>query len=172
LITIPARYQPHTEPVSGGMSHATVCKDKHLDRDVLVKELQSGVDQRRIVDEVAALTSIRSKHVVQIYDVIKDRRGAIVGLVEEYIPGPDLYSLIPVTDTEGYLRIAYAISCGISDIHASGRVHRDIKPNNVKFDREGCLKIFDFGLARAERVNNSRRRWHAGIHGARALRGR
>jgi serine/threonine-protein kinase len=124
-----------------------------LDREVLIKELQLGVDQRRILDEVAALTSIRSKHVVQIYDVISDRRGAIVGIVEEYIPGPDLTGSIPVEDLNEFLRIAYAISCGLSDIHASGRVHRDIKPNNIKFDAEGCLKIFDFGLARDPQVN-------------------
>ncbi|MEJ1117083.1 protein kinase [Phyllobacterium sp. CCNWLW109] len=135
------------------MSHATVCLDTHLDRDVLIKELQQGVDQRRILDEVAALTSIRSKHVVQIYDVIKDSTGAVIGLVEEYIPGNDLVDFIPITDANLFLRIAYAIACGISDIHTAGRVHRDIKPNNIKFDREGCLKIFDFGLAREGQVD-------------------
>lgn len=153
MIKIPFRYQPHTQQTSGGMSHATVCLDSHLDRDVLVKELQQGVDQRRILDEVAALTSIRSKHVVQIYDVIKDENGATVGLVEEYIPGDDLVNFIPITDANLFLRVAYAIACGISDIHAAGRVHRDIKPNNIKFDREGCLKIFDFGLARDRQVD-------------------
>ncbi len=148
MIDIPQRYQPKSKPASGGMSHATVCRDTHLDRDVLIKELQAGVDQRRIFDEVAALTAIRSKHVVQIYDVIRDMGGAIVGIVEEYISGRDLVEFIPIDDVNEFLRIAYAISCGISDIHASGRVHRDIKPNNIKFDSEGCLKIFDFGLAR------------------------
>lgn len=153
MIAIPPRYRPRGGAASGGMSHATVCIDTHLDRDVLVKELQRGVDQRRILDEVAALTSIRSKHVVQIYDVIKDQAGAIVGLVEEYIPGSDLTDSIPVTDPNQFLRIGYAIACGISDIHAAGRVHRDIKPNNIKFDNEGCLKIFDFGLAREGRID-------------------
>ena len=135
------------------MSHATVCQDTHLDRQVLIKELQPGIDQRRIFDEVAALTAIRSKHVVQIYDVIKDVSGEIVGIVEEYISGPDLSTVIPITNTNDFLRVAYAIACGISDIHSAGRVHRDIKPNNIKFDAEGCLKIFDFGLARDGRVD-------------------
>jgi eukaryotic-like serine/threonine-protein kinase len=44
------------------------------------------------------------------------------------------------------LRIAFAITSGLSDIRACGHVHRDIKPNNIKFDAERCLKIFDFGL--------------------------
>lgn len=153
MIAIPRRYQPLSDPASGGMSHATVCRDIHLDREVLIKELQPGVDQRRIFDEVAALSAIRSKHVVQLYDVIRDTRGAVVGIVEEYISGPDLTASIPLADANEFLRIAYAISCGIADIHASSRVHRDIKPNNIKFDAEGCLKIFDFGLARDGRVD-------------------
>ena len=37
--------------------HATICKDTHLDRDVLIKELQPEVKQRRILDEVAAATA-------------------------------------------------------------------------------------------------------------------
>ena len=135
------------------MSHATVCHDEHLGRDVLVKELQSGIDQRRLSDEVAALSSIRSKHVVQIYDVIRNGSGVIVGLVEEFIPGDDLAKSIPVTNLSEFLKIAYAIACGLSDIHSAGVVHRDIKPNNLKFDAEDCLKIFDFGLARESELN-------------------
>lgn len=118
-----------------------------------MKELQAGTDQRRMFDEIAALTAIRSKHVVQIFDVIRDNNGLIVGLVEEFLPGSDLEALIPISNATDFLRVAYAISCGISDIHAAGRVHRDIKPNNIKFDAEGCLKIFDFGLARTNRHN-------------------
>ncbi|WP_084540107.1 serine/threonine-protein kinase [Azorhizobium doebereinerae] len=131
------------------MSRAHVCTDRHLDRDVLVKELQDGVEMRRLSDEIAALASIRSKHVVQLYDVIRDVSGNIVGIVEEYLPGDDLNSIIPLDDLEKFMRIAFAIACGIADIHSAGRIHRDIKPGNMKFDAEGCLKIFDFGLARA-----------------------
>lgn len=151
MITLPARYQPTSTQDSGGMSHATVCRDSHLDRLVLVKELQQGVDFRRILDEVAALSNVRSKHVVQIYDVVRDASSKIVGIVEEYLPGQDLLHIIPIVDTNVFLKIAYAIACGLADIHAAGRVHRDIKPNNIKFDAEGCLKIFDFGLSRSRK---------------------
>ena len=157
MIDLPRRYEPQSNPPSGGMSHATVCRDTHLDREVLIKELRPGIDQRRILDEVAALTAIRSKHVVQIYDVVKDAAGAVVGIVEEYISGAELTASIPITNEDEFLRIGYAVSCGISDIHSAGRVHRDIKPNNIKFDAEGCLKIFDFGLARDRRVDAATR---------------
>lgn len=151
---LPARYEKEGAPFSGGgMSTAFKCKDKHLDRHVLVKALQVGVDPKRILDEVKALSAIRSKHVVQIYDVLKDSSGAVTALVEEFLPGDDLNSVIPITDADAFIRYIYAIACGLSDIHAVGVVHRDIKPNNMKIDSEGCLRIFDFGLSRTDGVN-------------------
>lgn len=148
MIAIPQRYRPAGSAASGGMSHATLCRDTHLNRDVIVKELQGDQEQRRLIDEIISLSAVRSKHVVQIYDVVKNSHGEIVGIVEEYIPGEDLETLIPITEVGQFLRIAYGIACGIADIHAVNVVHRDIKPNNIKFDAEGCPKIFDFGLAR------------------------
>jgi eukaryotic-like serine/threonine-protein kinase len=151
---LPARYEKDGSPFSGGgMSTAFKCKDKHLDRHVLVKVLQKGVDQKRILDEVKALSAIRSKHVVQIYDVLKDGSGSVTALVEEFLPGQDLNDVVPINDVGTFLRHIYAIACGLTDIHAVGVVHRDIKPNNMKVDAEGCLRIFDFGLSRTDGVN-------------------
>jgi eukaryotic-like serine/threonine-protein kinase len=151
---LPPRYEREGPPFSGGgMSTAFKCKDKHLDRHVLVKVLQKGVDQKRILDEVKALSAIRSKHVVEIYDVLKDSSGAVTALVEEFLPGQDLNEIVPIKDVGMFLRHVYAIACGLADIHAVGVVHRDIKPNNMKIDAEGCLQIFDFGLSRTDGVN-------------------
>ena len=151
---LPPRYEKVGAPFSGGgMSTAFMCNDKHLDRNVLVKVLQKGVDQKRILDEVKALSAIRSKHVVQIYDVLKDGSGAVTALVEEFLPGQDLNDVLPIKDVGTFLRHIYAIACGLSDIHKVGVVHRDIKPNNMKIDAEGCLRIFDFGLSRTDGVN-------------------
>lgn len=151
---LPARYEKDGSPFSGGgMSTAFKCKDKHLDRHVLVKVLQKGVDQKRILDEVKALSAIRSKHVVQIFDVLKDGSGSVTALVEEFLPGQDLNEIVPIKDVGTFLRHVYAIACGLADIHAVGVVHRDIKPNNMKIDAEGCLRIFDFGLSRTDGVN-------------------
>ncbi len=132
------------------MATAMICKDNHLDRDVLIKALHKSVDQKRITDEVSALASIRSKHVVEIYDVIRDIDGNVTAIVEELVSGDDLNSKIPFIDLTEFIRALYAISCGLADVHSIGRIHRDIKPNNMKFDGEGCLRIFDFGLSRTE----------------------
>lgn len=146
---LPPRYVSSTSSFqNGGMSDATLCTDTHLDRPVLIKRLAPGTDARRLLDEIEALQVIRSKHVVQIYDIIKNARGEITAIVEEYLPGKDLTE-VPVPDlADDFMRLLFAMAEGISDIHNHGRVHRDIKRQNMKFDAEGCLKIFDFGLAK------------------------
>jgi serine/threonine-protein kinase len=48
----------------------------------------------------------------------------------------------------------YQVATGLSDLHAQGIIHRDIKPDNIKIDESGLVKIFDFGLARFSGVNN------------------
>lgn len=137
------------------MSHAIVCEDVNLERKVLIKSLQDGIDPGRLLDELSALLEIRSKHVVQIYDVILGKDGNVAAIVEEYLPGKDLSSLSAPASADAALRLLYPIAEGISDIHAHNRIHRDIKPINMKYDAEGCLKIFDFGLARIDGIDAS-----------------
>src|SRR6185312_10815437 len=102
----------------------------------------------RLLDELAALSAIRSKHVVQVYDVVRAADGSIKAVVEEYLSGDDIEGKPAPKDTRTTLDLLYPIAAGIADIHAHGRVHRDIKPGNMKRDADGCLKIFDFGLAK------------------------
>ena len=44
-------------------------------------------------------------------------------------------------------RIIFMLAKGLHHIHSNGVVHRDIKPENCLIDKEGVLKIIDFGLA-------------------------
>lgn len=143
------RYETLDASDRGGMGEILYCKDLHLQRKVVIKYLQYGVGSRRLLDEQKALSNLRSKHVVQLYDLVN-----IPGvgsdnpaIVLEFIDGEDLqvgsYSI-----NQEYLGIIWQISCGLSDIHSQGIVHRDIKPNNIKIDNEGIVKILDFGLSR------------------------
>ncbi|RVI98114.1 serine/threonine protein kinase [Sinorhizobium meliloti] len=145
---LPERYAKKVKVLSGGgMSDTAVCFDKNLQRHVVVKTLKQGIEKYRLMDELAALADIRSKYVVQVLDVIWNE-DEIVGFVEEYIEGTELKPLDPATNEVSALRLLYSIISGIADIHDSGRVHRDIKPDNMKLDAAGVLKIFDFGLAK------------------------
>ena len=143
------RYSPTGSSAEGGIGSVVFCHDKNLDRKVAVKVLQRGGEHRRLLDELAALQRIRSKHVVEIFDVTYFDRGATMGIVEEYIEGDDLDKRLgAMRSSEEFLRLLYQMSAGLADIHAVGVVHRDIKPSNMRIDGEGILKIIDFNLAR------------------------
>jgi len=45
------------------------------------------------------------------------------------------------------LRIAIDLADAVEYLHSKRIIHRDLKPANIGFDREGTLKLFDFGLA-------------------------
>lgn len=154
---IPARYIPTGKVLSGGMGEVLICQDTSLDREVAIKFIQNVRDQHRLFDEIAALQKIRSKHVVQIFDVFLNEVDRRIGIVQEYISGEHLTSF-PDKKTislNEYLKVLYQIASGISDIHAQDLIHRDIKPNNMKFDHSNIIKIFDFGLARFSGKNDS-----------------
>lgn len=146
MMILPTRYELSGTNGSGGMGDILYCKDKHLQRDVVIKLLKGDIEQRRLFDEQLSLIQLRSKHVVQLYDVVKV--GEQVGLVLEFIQGEDLFSGAYQSDMGGLLETLWQVACGLSDIHAAGIIHRDIKPNNIRRDCSDVIKVFDFGLAR------------------------
>ena len=145
-----SRYTSTGEKIEGGHGEVIICMDEHLERKVAIKFIFSNVDKRRLLDEIKALQKIRSKHVVQIFDIIVTQEPRRIGIIQEYIPGKDLFeiSASELLGKEEYLKLIYQIASGLSDIHNQGIVHRDIKLNNIKLDQENIIKIFDFGLAR------------------------
>lgn len=144
------RYEVIGTSLAGGMATVLPCQDTVLERRVAIKVMPGGADRRRIIDELGALLKMRSKHVVQVYDVLRIDKDDLA-IVQEFIDGKDLFdaSLAPKA-TFDYLRLVWQIASGIADIHHLDVIHRDIKPNNMKIDPEGVVKIFDFGLSRDE----------------------
>lgn len=144
-----SRYVPTGAIAAGGIGSVVFCEDKNLDRNVAVKFVQIGGEHRRLLDELAALQRIRSKHVVEIFDVAYFPPGHRMGIVEEFIEGDDLTARVGnVVPGDDFVRLIYQMATGLADIHAVGVVHRDIKPSNMRIDKEGILKIIDFNLAR------------------------
>jgi len=134
--------------MEGGMGTVLICNDRTLERNVAIKFIKTQDESRRLLDELNALMKVRSKHVVQVYDIVNDSERGL-GIVQEFINGPDLISNFsqPKSSQEYYLQI-WQIASGITDIHDVNIIHRDIKPNNMKLDDEKIIKIFDFGLAK------------------------
>lgn len=145
---LPTRYVYDGLTLDGGQGAVYVCRDLYLDRKVAIKVMKGVSDATELGKEMAAIQGVRSRHVAQIYDLVKSEHGGRVGLVQEYVPGPNVKDYAKKADiNQDYLRLLYQIAYGISDIHQSGKIHRDIKPSNIKLDAENIVKILDFGLA-------------------------
>jgi serine/threonine protein kinase len=147
-VKLPSRYKASSNTHTGGQGQVMVCRDKFLNRDVAIKTITDVTDTLTLGQEITALSSIQSKHVVQIFDLIKDPKDSYVAIIQEYLPGKDLSDFGSKPPPLGdYLKALFQIASGIADIHAHGRIHRDIKPVNMKFDAEDIIKIFDFGIS-------------------------
>jgi len=131
----------------GGQASVFYARDKWLDRDVVMKAGLPGSNYE-VIAEVRSLAAVNSKHVVAIYDALRDGSGKIAAIVEEDVEGVMLDAKfsanLGLTDK---LRLLYQLACGVNDIHTAKRIHRDLKPNNMKVRPDGLLKIFDFGIS-------------------------
>ncbi|EZG78389.1 cyclin-dependent serine/threonine protein kinase [Gregarina niphandrodes] len=103
------------------------------------------------IREIALLKELQHHpNIVRLHDVLHtDRR---LFLVFEYLDR-DLKKLLDVCDdgldpltTKSFL---YQLLRGVTHCHDHRILHRDLKPQNLLINREGALKIADFGLARA-----------------------
>ncbi|PFH37455.1 putative cell-cycle-associated protein kinase CDK [Besnoitia besnoiti] len=102
------------------------------------------------IREISLLKELHHPNIVRLRDVIHtDRR---LTLVFEYLD-QDLKKLLDVCDgglepstTKSFL---FQLLCGIAYCHEHRVLHRDLKPQNLLINREGALKLADFGLARA-----------------------
>ncbi len=149
---LPPRYQALPGlSMAGGYGTVEAVQDTFLDRQVLLKYMQDKQNNAQLINEIQGLSKARSRHVVEIYDVIKDTEGMVVGIIIEYLTGRDYHDFHTELHAKPleYLRILYQIATALADLHHAGIVHRDLKLENLKASASGLLKIFDFGLASA-----------------------
>lgn len=143
------RYVVSGQPLHGGYGQVFPVHDTFLDREVMCKRLRDGTTDGQLLNEISALASVRSKHVVEIYDVIRSSSGNVEAIIIEKLSGHSYSNFHARVDGSQRLalRALYQISCALSDLHDAGIVHRDLKPDNIQDSSEGVLKLFDFGIA-------------------------
>ena len=145
---IPERYKPTGKRLAGGMGEVLIYDDQNLNRKVAIKTVADVADVARLLDEITALQEIRSKHVVEIYDLVRGTKPHEIAIVEAFIPGSDLFALSAFGDLKVFPEDTVSDCVWHNRYSRAQRIHRDIKPNNMKFNEENLLKIFDFGLSR------------------------
>ena len=128
-------------------------RDLLLKRTVAVKVLKDQMTGdaafiRRFEREAQAVAAISHPHIVNIYDVGEE--DGTYFMVMEYVDGKNLKEYIrekgPLPVNEA-VQITRQIAEALQQAHAAGVVHRDIKPQNILFSRDGKVKVTDFGIA-------------------------
>eukprot|EP01138_Halocafeteria_seosinensis_P004520 gb/GECG01004624.1/.p1 GENE.gb/GECG01004624.1/~~gb/GECG01004624.1/.p1 ORF type:complete len:186 (+),score=18.89 gb/GECG01004624.1/:1-558(+) len=102
------------------------------------------------IREIALLKELQHPNIVRLYDVVHNPKK--LTLVFEYLD-LDLKRYLDQSagglETKWVKLFLWQQLCGIAFCHQHRILHRDLKPQNLLINREGELKLADFGLARA-----------------------
>jgi len=142
------------EPIGkGGMGAVYKARQKDLDRLVALKVLpvRAGTDPgftERFTREARALARLSHPNIVAVYEF--GQVDSLHYFIMEYVDGTNLRQVERSGGLEPKqaLAIIPQICEALQFAHDKGIVHRDIKPENILLDREGHVKIADFGLAK------------------------
>jgi tRNA A-37 threonylcarbamoyl transferase component Bud32 len=156
----PAELAPHFPQLEileclgrGGMGVVYKARQPQLERVVALKILapERVTDARfadRFLREARALAKLNHPNIVTIHDF--GQTGGYFYLLMEFVDGVNLRELLRggrMAPREA-LAIVPAICEALQYAHDRGIIHRDIKPENILLDKEGKVKIADFGIAR------------------------
>ena len=149
------RYEVEALLGVGGMAEVVLARDSALGRRVALKLLAPALVAdpmfvERFRREATAIAALSHANVVVVYE-----HGVAEGqpfIAMEYVPGRTVKQII----TEGAplppaVAVNYACQAlaGLEAAHATGIVHRDIKPQNLLVREDDTLKVADFGVARS-----------------------
>jgi serine/threonine protein kinase/Flp pilus assembly protein TadD len=137
----------------GGMGEVFLAEDTTLRRRVAIKRLSSMLGGQpqwvaRLRREAVALAAVNHPNVVTVHAV--SEADGIPFVVMELVEGSTLQRLLPPGgfEHERVVELAIPIVAALEAAHASGVLHRDLKPGNVMVTPDGRVKVVDFGLAK------------------------
>jgi serine/threonine protein kinase/TolB-like protein/Tfp pilus assembly protein PilF len=138
---------------AGGMGEVYLAEDTHLRRKVAIKMLAPELTRderglRRFEHEAHAASALNHPNILTIYEF--GQANGLHFIASEFIEGVTLRQRLANGKLElnTTIDIAIQIASALAAAHASGIVHRDIKPDNVIVRTDGIVKVLDFGIAK------------------------
>ncbi|MDR0396726.1 MAG: protein kinase [Oscillospiraceae bacterium] len=166
------RYELLERVGAGGMSTVYRALDRNTKKMVAVKILREelctdGAFIARFEAETTAISRMSHPNVASLLDVGVE--GELRYLVIEFVSGTSLKDMIRKSgalksETAG--QIAIRILSALQHAHQNGIIHRDVKPQNILIDKQGVVKVLDFGIARLMEPQPRERRGGSGSGGA------
>ncbi len=135
----------------GGMGKVYLAQDNKLERQVAIKELTALSGEQSLehaLAEARILARLSHANIIQIYNVYEQDNQA--ALVMEYFHSQSLsqYQNENQLSMVAKLELLRQLTAGLKTAHQHGIIHCDLKPSNVLVNKQGQLKIADFGIAR------------------------
>jgi serine/threonine protein kinase len=148
-----SKYRILSKLGEGGMGEVYLAEDRELNRKAALKflpdELAANPDAlARFKREAQTAAGLNHPNIVTVYEVGQHKGRPFIAMA--YVDGEPLADVITRggLGVDRIIDIAEQILDGLASAHRAGIVHRDIKPGNIFIDREGRVKILDFGLAK------------------------
>ena len=140
------------------MGTVYLATQESLERDVVLKTLSTAEAEstefaERFLNEGRIVASIGHPHTITIFDI--GRTDDILYIAMEYVDGGDLKSRIHGPSPPNVcLELIVRIGSALEHAHDHGIIHRDVKPANILFRRDGTPLLSDFGIAKSIRLDS------------------
>ncbi|KAJ1566699.1 Serine/threonine-protein kinase 25 [Cladochytrium tenue] len=137
----------------GSFGEVYLGEDVVTGSEVAIKVVEFGAcseyddDLADIEREVEILAELQSDYVTRYHDSFVT--GSSLCVVMEYCAGgscSDLRTRGPLGEA-AIAAILHDVVCGLEYVHASSKIHRDIKAANILLSDSGCAKLADFGVS-------------------------
>jgi len=137
----------------GGMGTVYIATNRETDEKVALKvlteshELDAGMLTRLKLEAKAGMM-LNHPNIVKTKRI--EHKGAKCFVEMELVEGINLHELIALTGPVAWPQACDFImqaALGLHHSHQKGLIHRDVKPANFLVDKNGNLKVLDFGLA-------------------------
>ncbi len=138
---------------AGAMGEVYKAHDPVLNREVAIKTISAemGADddlRKRFEREAQAAARLNHNNIVKVFDF--GEQGDKVFMAMELLDGQDLRQILTARKPGLRESVSMMVQAaeGMAFAHERGIVHRDLKPTNLYIQKDGTVKIVDFGLAR------------------------
>ncbi|MGV8042143.1 MAG: protein kinase [Thermoanaerobaculaceae bacterium] len=151
-------YEIEREIARGGMAVVYLALDTRSGQWVALKQMLPGIFHdpefaARFRREVRIHASLVHPNILRVHDFEAGPETYYIAM--ELVDGGTLRNLcdrIPLVPVEVSLHVAAEVLRGLAHAHASGIIHRDVKPQNVLISRAGQVKVADFGISKTDEM--------------------
>ena len=138
----------------GAFGEVRICKYIPTGDVVAIKKMKKDEMHKKnqvlhVRAERDVLSQAKNQWIVELKFSFQDQKFLYLGM--EFLPGGDLMTLLmardilPEEDAKFY---AAEMVLAIESVHDMDCIHRDLKPDNVLIDKDGHIKLSDFGLSK------------------------